>query len=244
MGAPMGAPAGPPPPAPKKPKLYTLDGTGEYAVVVSVSPNVETEKDDNARAVEIIMEALGPNAAAAVADIYAEQIEGPMGERLAKRLAKMNPLAAQDDVADEDIPPAAAAKIHALEQQMQQAMQAMQAMQQQLETDAVKVEGDKAIAESNNATRERIAQLNAQVQMAMSSGKAMSAEDLAKMKIEADMTMQALEFAHDRMMAAVQQRNAMATQDSQAVHTTRQNAQNAQLKLATTPTPAPKQARK
>lgn len=218
-------PPGMPGPKPKKPKLYTLDANDDYMAIVSVGPSQKTAKEANEAALTKLLDALGPELIPVVAPLFAKYaLEGPVADEIEAKLRKMSPDAAQPDDDDADIPPEAQAQIFALQQQMAAADAMVKDLQTQIATKKYAVDANVAMANELNASRERIAQMQARVQMAVAEQRTLSAEETTAMKTEADMALQQLDHAHDRLMA----RNAAQADELSA-------AQEASLKLATTP---------
>lgn len=240
-GVPPGPPQGPgmpppgmgpgmPPGPPRKPpkvRLYTLDANEDYMAVVSVGPSQKTAKEANAEAMSTLLEAL-PMVAPHVADIFAKYaLEGPVADELQTRLRKLSPVAAQPEEEDNDFPPEAEALIFALQDQLKQAEAAIGQMQQELAAKKYAVDADVAIARELNASRERVAALQARTQAMVADKRGESAEAVADLKTDADLAMQQIDHAHERLMARTAARQEEVT-----------TAQNASLKLATTPSPA------
>lgn len=235
--APPGMPPGPPapdapalpppgvtPPSQRKPRLYTLDANDDYMAVVSVGPAQKTAKEANAEAITKLLDSLGPSLAPHVADLYAKYaLEGPVADELQARLRKLSPVASQPEDDDNDLPPEAQAQIFALQQQLQQAGQAVADLQQQLAAKKYAVDASVAIAERANATRLQVAEQQGAVALAVAETRAASAEDVAKIGVDARLVEQQIDHAHDRLSA----KTAAQTRERDA-------AQDASLKLATT----------
>lgn len=198
---PMMGPAGAPPPAvappmppsaPPKVKNYTFKDGGNYAFVVGVGPSVQVEKEANAAVLETLMQTV-PDAAPHIADIFAEQLEGDIADRLATRLKKLSPVAAEADAEDQELPPVAQAKIFALQQQLQQTTQQMQQLAQELAT-------KKYAVDANNETKIQLAEMNAALQKALTMMKSDVQLDVTDIKADTDLTKQARDHAQERLM--------------------------------------------
>lgn len=199
-----GAPPAMPPKRPKKPKLYTLLDGGDYACVVSVGPSVATEQEQNAAMLEVLMKTV-PSAAPHIAHLYAKQLQGPIGEDMAKVLMKLSPVASAPDE-DTDLGPEAEAHIFAMQQQMAQMAQALQAMQQEIAAKKYAVDANATIQQALILSRERVAQMQDQTKRWMASQQIASAEEIAQFEAEADVTLKTLDHAHDRVMARQHER--------------------------------------
>lgn len=211
MPGPMG-PGGPPmagpmaaPPKRRKPKLYTLTDGGEYSCVPSVGPSVATEQEQNSAMLEVLMKTV-PTAAPHIAHLYAKQLQGPIGDEMAKVLMKLSPVASAPDDEESDLGPEAEAHIFALTQQMQQMAQALQALQADAAAKKYQVDANVSVQQAILQSRERIAQMQDMTKRWAVSQQAVSAEELAQFEAEADVTLKTLDHAHDRVMARQHER--------------------------------------
>jgi hypothetical protein len=114
-------------------KLIDL-ATGVYRVVVSVSKSFKTQRDE---AVALLGEliAANPQTAPLVTDVLVDNVDAPGFSRLAKRFrAMLPPQIIKMEAGESDLPPAAAALVSNLEQQLDATKQQMQQMGQALES--------------------------------------------------------------------------------------------------------------
>ncbi len=194
-------------------ETYELEDGGEYACVVSVGKSSQTQRDDNQQALETLFQAV-PQIAQVGADIYVEQLEGPMAERLAKRIRKLNPALADEDKngAQPEIDPATQQKLKALEQEKQQLTQALQQTVEQLKTNQAEAQAKVQMAQQESTAKAQAAQAEAaaklQVEMAKiaaSREQAMVDADAAREKFEAELAFEreklALQLASEEKIA-------------------------------------------
>lgn len=138
---------------------------GRYDVTVSMGPSSESRRQEAVEALTNLVGAV-PATAPALIDLIVDNSDWPGKEKALKRLEKMVPPELQDkDPNAPQIPPE-------LQQQMQQAQQVIdqltatvQQLQQAAETKALDLEAKRQIAADDNASAERIAALEAQVEL-------------------------------------------------------------------------------
>ncbi|MHB1260338.1 MAG: portal protein [Thermoplasmatota archaeon] len=207
-GTPEGAMAQGPDGRQRKVKVYKFNEDAEFTITVGVGPSKDTQKEQNAGMVETIMTTV-PALAPLVADIYAGQMEGDIGEQLQKRLKAAQPAIAglsDDDDEDSDMPPEAAAKLQGMQMQIQQMQQALQAAQQELQTKQQQTQAEMAMAREAGESRERIAMLTSKTQIAIARMKGGADVDLEEMDAQLKLALQEAEHAHDRMMVNLEAR--------------------------------------
>jgi hypothetical protein len=173
---------------------YELDEDGEYAVVVSVGKSSQTQREDNAELLKSIFEA-APQVAEAGADIFVEQLEGPVAERLAKRLRKLNPA-----LADEDESGAKPPVDPAMQQQLQQLQQANQQLETSLKQTVEELKTQKAAADAEAQVKREEIQAKAQAAQAEQAAK----QQTAQMELEAKQRQFEAELAAKREMFAME----------------------------------------
>lgn len=198
---------------PRKPKLYKFDPEAEFSVTVGVGPSKDTQKEHNSQQVEIIMKTV-PALAPLVADIYAAQMEGDIGEQLSKRLKAAQPaIAGLDDGTEEDadLPPEAAAKMQGLQMQLQQMQQQLQQAMTELQTRAQQTQAEMQIARETAASRERIAMLVAKTQLAVARLNGGQKVEVEQLDAQLQLALQEAEHAHDRVMLSLEARKAERT---------------------------------
>lgn len=190
MGAVRGMIGGQPPPTPKK---YDL-AVGQFTVVPSVGPSSQTQREENVAFLQGIIEAV-PDVAPQILDLIAENMEGPMGRKIAERLRAMNPQIPQGDKAD--LPPEAQAIVAQLEQQLQEMGQQLQEAQQALATDQAKQQANLEIARLEAEMRLSVEQLKAQAVIAKVRAEIESDEARARFDAAIEKTLQDDQQAHE-----------------------------------------------
>lgn len=135
--------------------IYDLN-VGRYDVAVRTGPSFATKRQAAAEAV-IQLTQSDPTLMQWGGDLVFQTLDIPYAEKFAERRKKMLPPELQEDEGGEgqpQIPPQLIAEVQALQQQQQQLVQALRQATAQLE--------DKA---ADRASKERIAELNAQVKL-------------------------------------------------------------------------------
>ena len=194
---------------PQRPKLYEFNPDAEFTITVGVGPSKDTQKEQNQTMVSEIMQAV-PALAPLVADIYAAQMEGDIGEQLSKRLKAAQPALAglPEDEDDADMSPEVAAKLQGMQMQLQQMQQALQAATQELQTKQQQTQAEMQMARETAASRERIAVLVAKTQLAIAKMNAGTKMDTEQLDAELQRMLQEAEHAHERMMVHIEARAA------------------------------------
>lgn len=185
---------------------------GKFDVVVTVGPSYSTQRVEAAESMIAFTQA-NPQAAAVIGDLVAKAMDWPGSDQIAKRLKATLPpaiLQAEEGEGQEQVPPAAAAKMAAMEQQLQQLMgvmqqgmqeyQQMQAENQQLKAgNAIKAgeleikQGDLAIKAQEMALKEKEIELKER-ELALK-----AAESLAKAELEEQKAMEECKMKHAEM---------------------------------------------
>lgn len=153
--------------------IYDIS-VGEYDVAVSVGPSFQSRRQEVNEMVTKFVEAY-PDAFPVVGDLLVASSELPIGRKVAKRLKNwaMKQGVLPPEMEDgEEMPPEAVAQIEALTSQLEQAQQAMQEMQQQIQVDATKAQADAQMKSAELQSKEKIAQLQASVDVAIAELKA------------------------------------------------------------------------
>lgn len=187
-----GAPGAPPPI-----KRYTLDD-GEYACVVVVGQAHATQREQNLALLQSLIEVTKGGIAPLVIDLLAEQLEGPMGRKLAQRFRRLNPQL--QDQADSAVPPHIQQQLQQLQQQLAEAQQIIQTEQHKAQARA-QVEMAKAQAQA------QMEQQRAAWQAELEKAKLQMQQEVAKAKAE-------LEVQRARLEAEVKKQ----LQDDQQAH--------------------------
>jgi hypothetical protein len=127
-------PAQPGMPAPMPPPPINDITTGEYDVVVTVGPAYATRRVEAANEMQQFLEAMGPDKASLIADLFAKMTDWPngMGDKIAARLFMMLPPNIQQMEQSSDDPQVASLQA-AMKQQQQQFQQGMQQAAQQIQ---------------------------------------------------------------------------------------------------------------
>jgi hypothetical protein len=172
--------------------IYDLNA-GRYDVVCSVAPSTETVRKEN---VETILAAIqaDPTLLYVVGDILYENMDTPVGKKLAERMKKVLRPEVREQGKDGQPDPAQLAQQLAMTQQEMQALgQAYQQAQEIIRTDAQKlaaqgqqkqmdVESKVAIEKMQIESAERIASLQAQTELAKVQAQMMADERMAKLE--------------------------------------------------------------
>ena len=162
---------------------------GRFAVTVDAGPSYATKRQE---AADSMMQFIGayPPAAAVAGDLIAKAMDWPGSEQIANRLKLLLPPPIQQAEAEgqqQPIPPQAQAQMQQMGQQLQQMQQALQQMQQenqQLKSGAaekqaiaqMQVAADEEIANRQMESKERIATLEVDKDLAIAAMKERTAE--------------------------------------------------------------------
>lgn len=193
-----------------EPEVMHYDLTkGDFSVVVDVGPSYKTQREENIAFLQSMVEA-DPNLAPAIGDIMAEEMGGPMGRKLAKRLRSMNPNLPKDEDASSD-PDVLQAQVHQLEQAMQAMQQAMQEAMKAVETNEAKQRATLEVARMKAQADFEIAKLKLQGDMALLRSKITSDEELARFDAAMKLALQDDEQRHDLEMARLDAMTAAIT---------------------------------
>jgi hypothetical protein len=120
-------------------------GTGRYDVTISTQVAPGTRRQE---AVEMLTMAIqgAPELMNVIGDLYFGFMDWPGARAIAERLKKILPPQVQDDPNGEDVPPAAKAKMAALETQLQEIGMLLAEAQEELRTKAIETSAKKEIA--------------------------------------------------------------------------------------------------
>ena len=124
---------------------------GRYDVVVTTGPSYETRRVEAASEIKEFMDAIGPQTAPLIGDIFADMADWPgdVGKRVARRLKAMLPPQIQQMEADESQDP----QVAQLKQALQGAQQQMQAMTQQAQALIKKLSDENATLKTKNESK-------------------------------------------------------------------------------------------
>lgn len=121
---------------------------GTYGVRVKVGPSFNTMRQETAESLGNILSA-NPAAFPILGAEWVKMQDWPGADRVARKLAAMAPpqiQAIDEEDEQEQLPPAAAAKMQAMQQQMQQMGEALQQAKQQIQGETIKAQADMAEA--------------------------------------------------------------------------------------------------
>lgn len=143
-------------------------GAGEFDVEVSAGQS-NTRRQEAAEAMGQLLPSLPPQIAVNFLDIYFLLLDLPMAKQLADRAKKMLPKELQDpEDGQEPVPAAAQQQIAELTQQLQMAMAAAKQMQQEIQTEQVKMQGQLQSKQMEIASKERLENLKAKLDLVKS----------------------------------------------------------------------------
>ncbi len=154
---------------------YDLTAADEFMVVVDVGPSYKTQREENVAFLQSILEA-DPNLSPAITDIMAEEMGGPMGRKLAKRIRAMNPNLPKDDE-QAGSPEQLEAEVMQLKMQMQQMEQALQEAAQAVQTQEAKQKAMIEVARFKAEADVQVKRMDLQGKMAQISAKITSDEE-------------------------------------------------------------------
>lgn len=192
----MGAPGAPPKAAPKS---YDLQDGGEYMCQVTVGRSFMTEREANLGFLETVLESTKGAAAPLIMDLYAEQMGGPLGRKMAERFRQANP-ALQDGA----MPPQAMAQIQQMQQQMQLLQQELQQAQQDVKAQTQKAAADLTATKLEIESRERIAAMQIQADLAKTKATLTSKEGIELLKAEEERLARVAGHTHEIGMTRLQ----------------------------------------
>lgn len=206
-------PQAPQPPQPEV-KHYDLK-KGQYSVVVSVGPSYQTQREENVAVLQSVMEN-APDVTPNILDLVAENMEGPMGTKIAERLRAINPALRGQEQAD--LPPAAQAIVQQMEQQVQQLQQELQEAQQAVATNQAKQQASIQVAQTEAQTRMQMAQLEAQTRSQIEQAKAQADIAIARLKAEAEIAKVRAQLTSDEEIARFDAAMKKTLQDDEQAH--------------------------
>lgn len=193
MGAPgpqMGPGPMPPPmpPQPPEPKEYDLT-KGKYAISVTVGKSFQTRLQEGQAELGGVLEK-APQMMPMIGDLYFKFRDFPGAKEISERLKKMREMQFPGIGEDEDNQmslPQAMAQLRQLQGQLQQMQQALGQAQMEIETDRAKQQATMQKAQMDNETKVQLAQLEAQIKLAIEQLKQTGKADEATIKVaEAD----------------------------------------------------------
>ena len=178
----------------KIPKIFNI-GVGTYDVIVETGPSFATKRQEGASAmIELTNTAAGGVFIERAADLLVKQLDIPDGDAIAER---MKPPGVDDE---SDMPPEAQAAVAQMQQQMQEMQQALEGAQQKIQSD-----------EAANASREKVAEIKAQVDM--QSGQAKLALEREKMQLDHTIELEKLNIEKEKVQVDVGKSQAKITSE-------------------------------
>lgn len=173
-------------------RIYDVTN-GRYNVTLSVGPTYQSRRQE-AVASMLQLIAAAPNMLPIIGDLLVGEMDWPVSRQISERLKKMLPpmLQEQKDQAQPD-----PQQMQAQLQQLQQLLQ----LQQQALTEAQQTIASKTI---DAQSRERVAQIMAQAQMAITAAKLGGERDLAMLEAEVKSQAQKLDMIHEATLASME----------------------------------------
>jgi Phage P22-like portal protein len=198
------------------PKIYDL-GTGRYDVTVSVGPSYQTKRQESVAAQMALVQAF-PAIVPIAGDIIVGNMDWPGAKEISKRLKKMLPpnLQDQDDQSPEAQLQRSQAQTQALAQQHQALMQEVQKLSEIIKTDQLKYQSQALIAQMNNASKERIADIQEKAALIATEAKIQAQNAQLQLTTEIERINQQLGMLHEHVMADKQHQQAQQLADQQA----------------------------
>lgn len=230
---------------------------GEFSVVVTVGKSFQTRREEAAGAMTELAQA-APQLVPGFADLWVSYMDFPGAEAISKRLKAMNPIAKDDDEGGKPpLTPEAQAQLQQMAQQLQMATQAAQEFKQKLDSDAPRWEAQVKMKAAELLSRERIAEITAQKDLAIAQATLdlKNSHAILQAQIDAraqqddqahEMEMLALEQQHEHTQNTLEQQASFAQTGMNQAHEQDQNALDRQhehtstlLNAAIQPAPAP-----
>lgn len=199
-------------------KIYDLSA-GRYDVVVEVGQRTETARQETREGLTAIITA-APQLTPILADIVVGNMDFPGAQTAEKRLQKMLPPNLQEGNPQAEMPPEAIQQMEQAGQQAQMAQQQMQAMgaelqdaKQKLAVNEAKAQADlrrtqmeiaskERLERENIQSRERIAAMGQQAQMAKTQMQAQIDAQENQFNVSAEHQRETRQQLHERVMAA------------------------------------------
>jgi hypothetical protein len=206
-------------PQTKPPEIerYDLGQQGDYMVAVAIGTSFASQKDANGAILSGLMES-APQLTPILADIYAEQLDGPMADRIVKRIQKMNPQLSDDENAPPPVPPEVQQQMAQMQQQIQQMTAALQQAQQEAAMAQAKVQAQVQMKQMELDSRERIAAAQIQADITKAQAQMTSKESIAGLDAETKRSGQEAAQLHEsRLLHQETEADRVAEQDKAAL---------------------------
>lgn len=197
-------------------KTYDLQDGDDYTVQVSVGKSFATEREANLGLLETIIEATKGQAAPLLMDLWAEQLGGPMGREMAKRFRDANPALKGDQQGG--IPPQVQQQMQMAQQQMAELQQKLQEAEQKVAAQTEKAKADLVIAQMEIQSKERIASMQVQADLAKTKATLGSKEGIALLEAEEARLSHMADTAHSAQMLRAEHEHALQNETAGRLH--------------------------
>lgn len=220
------------------PKIYDI-GTGRYDVTVSVGPSYQTKRQESVAAQLELVKAF-PAIVPIAGDLIIRNMDWPGAKDIAERLKKMLPPNLQDDDGTPEV------KIQKMQAALQQMSQQHELLTHELtkateiiKTDSLKYQSQAQIAAMNNASKERIADIQEKAALIQTEAKIQAENAQMLLQVEIDRINKQLDqihehitlkqtHAHEKDLAETQAANDQQAQESDQAHQQTMAEQSAQ----------------
>jgi hypothetical protein len=160
-------------------KFYDLQA-GQYDVAVSVGPSFATKRQESAESMTAFAQ-VAPELVPKYADLYVKEMDWPGAQEIADRL---RPPGVPSDGDEQPIPPAAQQQMQQMQQQNEQLTQALNEATTMLNNKQLELESKERTSAADNESKERIAAMQAQVDLAIKNAEVGSKGDIALLQAE------------------------------------------------------------
>ena len=210
--------------------IYDL-AVGKYDVTFSVGPSYATKRQEASRSLNEFIQVY-PAAFPVLGDLIVKNMDWAGSKAAAARLHKMVPPQFLDEAegGKPPIPPEMAQQMEQMQEQLAQISQELDDAKRTIEAKQIEQQGETLIAHQAIASKERIAELQAETQRMIAAGKIESDQRMLELKAEIARIEQILGHAHDMVKSS-------ADQESQRWQTGHDDARAASER-AQGPTPA------
>lgn len=182
------------------PEVFQM-GMGTYDVTADEGPSYQTKRLESAESIQALI-AAEPGLLTILGDLFVKSLDFPYAQECAERIKKMLPEQLQDDKDKQPVPPQVQAKLQQYGQLIDQLTKVVNDQAEQLKSQTLVLE-----------SKERIAALQAETQLAINNSQLTSKEALQTMAEEMGHIHELL--SHSREQAKIQQAGDIAGQDAQ-----------------------------
>jgi hypothetical protein len=186
---------------------------GDYDVIVSAGKSYDSQRQEQADAMERVFAAM-PEIAAQTLDLYFEAQDFPNAQKMAARLKKIIPSAQEDDQQTK-IPPKVAQRLQQLDQYAQMAHETIETLTEEIKTKKLELESKERIAADDNLTKIQIAQMQLGVQQQIAEMQNHIQKLETVLGIVHETRMQEQEHAHEAGLTAMEAAHAKEQMDKQ-----------------------------